>query len=745
MREEHLVREFIAEAEEHLLRLEPQLLQLEQEPDNVALVQDIFIATHAIKGTAAYVGLAHISEFTNVVESVLDRLRQQELRVSTDIIDGLLQGLDSLQRLIQHVSAGKPAPDTSEIERLLAQWSAPPGEPANDITPGIDHADSMPNVDLSVDEIQALDPEDVEIFADIAGQQLDWMRLSSERLGQALCRNEAEQSEHDVHAAAASLLKAFRTMQSSAMMLETASLHAVFAQQAPVFVALDTPEALSKQNCEQIFQTLETLEHVIAALSGIHRRPAPSTTPSPPSVMPEILDGTVVLAGSQMLRVDVGRIDALVNLAGELVSNRARLVHIEHVLNALHDDVRTGTDAFLSPMPESRKTTVRILKKLREHLNEATTDLGRLANQFQESAMRVRMIPISQVVSRFPRMVRDLSRQSGKEVALDIQGADTELDKSVMDMIADPLIHLLRNAIDHGIESPDERKAQGKEPQGHILLSASHQGNQVLITIQDDGRGVDAEQIRQKAIQRHLVTADDATAMAEDEILALIFRTGFSTLDRASSLSGRGVGLHLVKRYLEQVNGTIEFDTIPGTGSTFALKFPLTLAIIPALLVSIQTDIYAIPLAAVEEAVRIPGHASANIEAQRMIDWRGTPVPLVHLFELLEEPKSPTITASDWAMFDDVELPLPEIEEIFPDPFFDQEEHIASGVIVSVDNQALGLIVDRFLGESDIVITALKHDLIAVEGISGASIQPDGSIAFVLDAAALIRLANSKK
>lgn len=743
MREEHLVQEFIAEAEEHLLRLESQVLQLEQEPENAALVQEIFVATHAIKGTAAYVGLAHISEFTHLVESVLDRLRQQELPVSADMIDGLLHGFDSLQRLIHHVAAGKPIPDTSESERLLAHWLAPSNKPAPDPATQSRQATSPPNIDLSVAELQALDPEDVEIFADIAGQQLVLMRFASERLEQALGDN-ADQPDHDIQAAATSLLKAFRTMQSSATILDVASLHTMFAQYAPMFTALETPETLSKQDCDRISQTFRTFDQILVILADKHQSPLPSTPSSPALELPVTPDETGILPGSQMLRVDVGRIDALLNLAGELVTNRTRLVRIEQVLDALHDDVRTGTDAFLCPMPESRKTTVRLLKRLKEHLNEATANLGRLAHQFQDAAMRVRMIPISQVVNRFPRMVRDLSRQSGKEVRLEIQGADTELDKSVMDMLADPLIHLLRNAIDHGIETPEERRAQGKEAQGRILLAASHEGNQVVITLQDDGRGVDVEHVRQKAIQHHLITADEAAAMTADDVLALIFRTGFSTLERASSLSGRGVGLHLVKRYLERVNGTIAIDTLAGTGSTFVLTFPLTLAIIPALLVSIQTDLYAIPLTAVEEAVSIPERDITVIASRRFIPWREATLPLVTLAELLGEPTVPTMTAASGFILDGMELPLPQVEEIFPDPFFDQAEPIVSGVIISAGIQALGLVIEHFLGESDVVITAIEHDLITIDGIAGASIQPDGRIAFVLDAAALIRLASQQ-
>lgn len=341
-------------------------------------------------------------------------------------------------------------------------------------------------------------------------------------------------------------------------------------------------------------------------------------------------------------------------------------------------------------------------------------------------------------------MVRDLCRHSGKRITLDISGADTELDKSVMDWLADPLIHLLRNAVDHGIETPEEREAIGKDAQGRIRLSAAQHGNQILIRLEDDGRGIDAAEIRRKAVLCQIITQDEAQAMPDTEALKLIFRTGFSTREHASSLSGRGVGLHLVKQNLEQVNGRLTVDTVPGAGSTFVLTFPLTLAVIPALSVAIQANVYAIPLSAVEEAVRIADHEIALHDGRRLISWQEAQLPLLRFADLLGEPPQPDRAPSSWNLFDEVGIPLPEAESMFPEPFFDREEPITSAVIIRAGDQAMGVVVDRFLGESDMVITAIDHDLMAIEGLAGASILPDGRIAFVLDAAALLRLAGRK-
>jgi two-component system chemotaxis sensor kinase CheA len=372
---------------------------------------------------------------------------------------------------------------------------------------------------------------------------------------------------------------------------------------------------------------------------------------------------------------------------------------------------------------------------LKEVFDEITLDLGRLTNQLQEGTMRSRMIPISQAVHRFPRMVRDLSRQAGKDVAIEIYGAETELDKSVVDIIGEPLIHIIRNAIDHGIEPPKDRQTYGKPSQGKIVLSASHQGNQVVIEIEDDGRGIDLELVKNKAIQQHLITQQEADTLQDKEIADLIFHTGFSTVETVSSLSGRGVGLHVVKRYLEKLNGMIELDTTFGKGSTFTIRLPLTLAIIPALMVGVRTEVFALPLISVEEALRISDQEIRTIESQKVVHLREKMIPLIDLADLLG--------ASIFS-------PQPS-DSPFETVPFDKSQHRTQnetqerdklfGVIVSDGLREIGLIVDSLVGESDIVIKSLDGDLVNVAGVSGASIQGDGQVALVLDPGSLIELA----
>jgi two-component system chemotaxis sensor kinase CheA len=758
MRNESLIREFIAEAEEHLFLLEPNLLRLEKEPDNIDLINEMFLATHGIKGTASYVGLPHISSFTHTLETLFDRLRKRDIRTSPELIDILLEGVDMLKLLINSVSLGKPAPDTSTIEMKLAQWK----EQGRNVAklqgrrvagsqrrkaPGKQEAvnQKQPSSEssiLSTDLLKEIDLEDVEIFADIANQQIEFMRLSLDMIRESHSGKHETAREH-INSSLKSLSKAFRNIRSSAAMLGVEALNRVLEKHAQYFSIVENPEYVLSEsdttNIEGTIQTLEALTKTITDYSGKESQPPEQVPQSALATSePLIFDSSF---GKHMLRVNAERVDHLLNLVGELVITRARLVQIGNTIKSLHDDLRTGEATLLSPSPIHRKKNIRLFKKLKDVFDEITLDLGRLTNQLQEGTMHIRMIPISQVVHRFPRMVRDLSRQAGKDVVIEIHGAETELDKSVMDVIGEPLIHIIRNAIDHGIEVPEDRQTQGKAPQGKIVLSASHQGNQVVIEVEDDGRGIDLELVKNKAIQQRLMSPQEADTLQDKEIAYLIFHTGFSTVETVSSLSGRGVGLHVVKRYLEKLNGTIELDTILGKGSKFTIRLPLTLAIIPALMVGVRTEVFALPLISVEEAVRIGRQDIKTIESHKVVHLREKMIPLVELGDLLGETIFET-QLSDFpfesAPFDSA--PFEDAQHTFQGGTQDGEKLL--GVIISDGLREIGLIVDYLVGERDIVIKSLDDDLINVEGISGASIQGDGQVALVLDPVSLIELAS---
>jgi len=731
MREEHLIREFIAEAEDHLSTFEPNLLRLEKEPTNSELINELFLATHSIKGTASYVGLGHISQFTHALESLLDALRKGQLQAAPDLVDVLLDGVDTLKLLIQHVSLGKPAPDTSGTLERLAAWQArqpniapvsvsplPPAAPPRPV--------GKPRFDPQGFQLER---EDCEIFADITGQQLEFIRFSIAKLREWLKSAEPcapEQLSNTFEA----MLKAMRKVQSSAAMLAVADLDALLAgyQQAFAHIAATLPVDVGE--IEPLEVILAELTEIVATMTAYSQ--AAGTPPAEPPALPEpalaLTPAVELLQGRSMLRVDAERVDQLLNLVGELVIHRARLVEIGHELKTLYEDARTA-DPLINPLfTVPPKKQVRFLKNLKDQFEEIVSDVGRITNQMQEGTMRIRMLPISHVLSRFPRMLRDLARQAHKEVEIRIEGAETELDKTVIDYLTDPLIHLLRNAIDHGIEAPTERLQRGKPRQGLIALTAYHEGNQVMIEIQDDGRGIDGQLVRQKALEQHLLTPQEAAALSYRELIQLIFHNGFSTVESVSSLSGRGVGLNVVKRYLEKISGALEMESTPGSGCLFTIKLPLTLAIIPALMVRVQHDIFAIPLIAVEEAIRIAPADIKTIESHQMVPLRERMIPLVDLAELFGftglVPQAPEALDSSAAERPDEA----------------NEQGFLYGVIISDGACEAGLLVDAFLGESDIVMKPLHEDFINVPGISGASIRGDGRVALVLDAASLIQL-----
>ncbi|GAK52501.1 CheA signal transduction histidine kinase [Candidatus Moduliflexus flocculans] len=720
MIEEHLIREFIAEAEEHALALEPNLLRLEKEPHNLELVNEIFIATHSIKGTASYVGLNHVSSFTHSIESLLDRLRKQQISATPALIDILLQGVDTLKLLIQHISSGKPAPDTSSVEKLLLEWDAK-HESAEILQPA--PQTTAPSVITLFGA--SVDPEDAEVFADIVAQQVEFLSISLEKLRSQLATDPAHAQQ-----ALAPLVKAVATVQSSAALLDIDDLSELIGKHHDYLVSLETPDyEINLADFDEISNMIKAFRDISAVLTSSTQSPAPTTASQTPALSSDrmaSLSPVDLAYGQHILRVNAERVDALMNFVGELVINRARFAQIGQELKTIYDDLRSGAGWFVASSPAEQKNYARQFKKLKDQFDNITLDLGRITNQMQEGTMRIRMVPVAQIVNRFPRMVRDLSRQAGKEVDVRISGAETELDKTVVDVLSEPLIHLIRNAIDHGIEPPQERLNSGKPRQGTIAIIADHEGNQVLIEIQDDGRGIDVERVKKQAIRQQLVSAKDAENLGERDIISLIFHSGFSTVESVSNLSGRGVGLNVVKRYIEKINGSIEVISLPQKGCRFIIKLPLTLAIISVLIVEIQQKIFAIPLVAVEEAVRIIPRQTKTIKSQRVMFWREHTVSLFALSELFGD----CISESHGSL---------NVETA------NQEALFLYVVILTDGFRRIGVIVNRLIGEDDIVLKPLTEEQTNVPGIAGAYIRGDGEVSLVIDVSTLINLAEHQE
>lgn len=388
----------------------------------------------------------------------------------------------------------------------------------------------------------------------------------------------------------------------------------------------------------------------------------------------------------QTIRVDVSRLDSLMNLVGELVLSRNRISQLAMELERKHEG-----DFII------------------EQLTETTSQIGLITTELQLAVMKTRMVPIGKVFNKFPRMVRDLCRDLNKEIELIISGEDTELDKSVVEEIGDPLIHMLRNAVDHGVESPEERVKKGKPRKGNVWLNAYHEGNHIVIEIKDDGKGIDPEKIKQKAIEKQIITPDEAKNLNKEEIFGLIFRPGFSTAEKVTGVSGRGVGMDVVKTNIEKLNGIITIDSEINKGSTFKLKLPLTLAIIQALLVEVSGEVFAIPLVSVIETVKINDSEIHNFEGREVLKLRDSVLSLIRLDEVFQLEGS-----------------------------FSQDMYV---VVVALAEKKIGLIVDRLVGQEEIVIKSLGEYLGGNVGIAGATIMGDGKVRLIIDVSGIMEIA----
>jgi two-component system chemotaxis sensor kinase CheA len=405
----------------------------------------------------------------------------------------------------------------------------------------------------------------------------------------------------------------------------------------------------------------------------------------------------------QSIRVDAIKIDNLMNQVGELVVSRSGFSQLFTEMRELQ--------LLLKQSMKLNPAEMQKIKDLTNRINEATVSLGRVTSELQENVMKVRMLPIAQLFSRYPRLVHDLVKGSQKKVSLEIHGEDTELDKMVIEQIADPLVHIIRNAVDHGIEDVGERLQKGKSEEGMLRLEAYHESNFVVIEISDDGRGMDPEQIKAEALAKSFVDEEEVDGLNEQELLALIMRPGFSTASEVTHTSGRGVGMDVVKDNIEKLNGTIDIVSTIGAGVTFRIKIPLTLAIIPALLVRVQSELFTIPLPTVDETLRIKRDEISTIEGMEVYYLRENTVPLIRLAELFSMRQA----AAD-------------PEELFV-------------VIINTGARQVGLIVDELRAREEVVIKPLEDYLQEKSGFSGATILGDGSISLILDVYELVQLA----
>ncbi|MBP1991317.1 chemotaxis protein CheA [Paenibacillus eucommiae] len=684
---------FIDESKEHLQAMNENLLMLENNPNDIGIVQSIFRSAHTLKGMSATMGFEDLASLTHEMENVLDLVRNNKLEMNSSIIDCIFKSLDSLEIMVEDIiQGGTGQADVNQIVASLkaivsgdyghTEKNAAKAAPKKEATKAVD----VDQYQLSILEqsiesgflvfyIEVSVREDCVLKAARAYMVFDVLERMGEVVKSTPSVQDIEQEKFDRSFSVFHISKVDQaTLQKeilSVSEIESAVIITVDKDSLEEMAAGVSAEAEVEAAANEAAAALAEAADLKQETSVRAAEPAPTK------------QGTATASGAPVanrtIRVDIERLDALMNLFSELLIDRVRL-------EQLASEVK------------------------RNDLTETVEHMSRVSSDLQNIVLKLRMVPVDSVFNRFPRMIRDLAKSLDKKVDLIITGAETELDRTVIDEIGDPLVHLLRNAIDHGIEPIQDRLTVGKSETGTIHLRAFHSGNHVFIEIEEDGRGINRDKILNTALKNGLVTQEQANKLSDSEVYQLLFESGFSTADKISDISGRGVGLDVVKTKIHTLGGHVQVDSKLGVGSKFSVQLPLTLSIISAMLVSLGSEKYAIPLSSIVETSSIKREQIRTIHGNQMIEYRSTVIPLVSLSSLFEVP--------DYNELDENEIEI---------------------VVVRKGEKQIALMVDEFIGQQEIVLKTLGKYLNGLFAISGATILGDGQVALIIDTNALIK------
>lgn len=745
-----LLKDFFEEAFDMLDRLEQNILILDKDRNNTDAVQEIFRAVHTLKGSAGAVELFDTQKYAHRFEDLLDLIRNNEIKVDDKTIDILLKGIDILKELINSASEEKEYSGNIEEEiknldafknsKLGSSNSESPKETSNSLNiSGDSNSISSGKYDNLNFDNSVLDTirENAE---DGVKTKLVFVKFNSESPMKTVGGVQVYVGLKDSGEIIASVpplqnLEGDEFYQNVIYVLETVE------EDEKIINDITLPEITEEIKIEEFI-----LEEYEKFLEDKKNKEIQKSQAAQSSKSKTEKDGKHERQSS-FLRVESDRIDDMMNQVGELVTNKSSYEQYDDDLTAYSKVIGNGINDIRKYYKDS---VIQILRKLEYYaskkeikdlrntyidgFNEKLNDLAkmeedfkytldkfrtsyqlltRVTNDLQETVMKIRMLPIAQTFNRFPRLIRDLSRDLGKEVKLEMSGEETELDKSVIEVLVDPLIHIVRNAMDHGIEMPEERIRAGKPREGIISLNASHNGNLIVIKISDDGKGMSPQKIFESAVKKGLVSAD--AKLTERQMLEFIFAPGFSTASKVTNLSGRGVGMDVVKKSLDKINGTVGIETELGKGSTFFLRIPLTVAIIQALIVDAEKEYYAIPINSISETLKINVSDIQNLEGTEVIKIREDVINVLSVKELFKLPAR-------------------------------YENNIKSyyAVILASEEKKVALLVNNLIGEQDIVIKTLKDRVTKVEGISGATILGDGTVSFILDIQTIVGLGTKR-
>ncbi|MGL2829031.1 chemotaxis histidine kinase/response regulator CheAY2 [Helicobacter pylori] len=652
---QEIMEDFLIEAFEMNEQLDQDLVELEHNPEDLDLLNRIFRVAHTIKGSSSFLNLNILTHLTHNMEDVLNRARKGEIKITPDIMDVVLRSIDLMKTLL--VTIRDTGSDTNngkenEIEEAVKQLQAITSQNLEGTkeTSGAKEAPQKEVKEEAKEEIKenkakAPTAENTSSDNPLADEpDLDYANMSAEEVEAEIERLLNKRQEAD--------------KERRAQKKQEAKQEVTPTKETPKTGTPKAPKTETKAK----------------AKADTEENKAPS------------------IGVEQTVRVDVRRLDHLMNLIGELVLGKNRLIRI-------YSDVEERYDG----------------EKFLEELNQVVSSISAVTTDLQLAVMKTRMQPVGKVFNKFPRMVRDLSRELGKSIELIIEGEETELDKSIVEEIGDPLIHIIRNSCDHGIEPLEERRRLNKPETGKVQLSAYNEGNHIVIKISDDGKGLDPVMLKEKAIEKGVISERDAEGMSDREAFNLIFKPGFSTAKVVSNVSGRGVGMDVVKTNIEKLNGIIEIDSEVGVGTTQKLKIPLTLAIIQALLVGVQEEYYAIPLSSVLETVRISQDEIYTVDGKSVLRLRDEVLSLVRLSDIFK-----------------VDAILESNSDVYV-------------VIIGLADQKIGVIVDYLIGQEEVVIKSLGYYLKNTRGIAGATVRGDGKITLIVDVGAMMDMAKSIK
>jgi len=674
---------FIEESKEHLQSCNEKLLELEKDPQNLIIVNEIFRSAHTLKGMAATMGYEDLANLTHQMENVLDAIRNHKLTVFTGLLDVVFDAVDYLEEMVLHIASGGDGKKdvTSVVQKLLAIEKGEPliSEVTNEVAAAIAPVGEKEGYKSQYDEfdLTVLEQSKEQGFLsyEITIHLRENCLLKSarvfmvfgllEKIGDIIKSNPPANRLEEEQFDTEFTITYITNVSSSDLEKQIMSVSEI-----------DKVEI--KAISMEMIKNNEKKQHEITEKTFENKQVQSGQTEVELTAVNQKQSNQKAQNNSKTIRVNIERLDILMNLFEELVTDRGRLEQISKDLN-------------------------------NQELHETVERMSRISSDLQNIILNMRMVPVETVFNRFPKMVRGLARDLNKKIHLEIIGADTELDRTVIDEIGDPLIHLLRNALDHGIEAPDVRMAKGKNEEGTVVLKAYHSGNHVFIDIEDDGAGINRNRVIQKAISKGIINEQIASTLTDRQVSELIFAPGFSTAEVISDVSGRGVGLDVVKNTIESLGGSVTIDSAEDEGCIFSIQLPLTLSIISVMLVEVQNEKYAIPLSSIIETAIVKKTDILNAHNQRVIDFRGKVIPLV------------------------------DLSDIFNVPVNKQEDELLSVIVVRKGDKMAGLVVSSFIGQQEIVLKSLGNYLTSVFAISGATILGDGQVALIVDCNALIK------